>query len=92
MDHHQSVDPISLEDFSRCGDRMGEKVTGIKKSVWGVPFPSPKTDQIEDFYIRLLTKKLRVTVLFILYMTAHVRTHLHIGPVFQVLIHSLQTP
>ena len=61
VDHHQSVDPISLEDFSRCGD-MGEKMTGIKKSVWGVPFPSPKTDQIEDFYIRLLTKKLRVTV------------------------------
>ena len=91
MDHHQSVDPISLEDFSGCGDRMGEKMTGIKKSVWGVPFPSHKTDQIEGFYIRLLTKKLRVTV-FILHMTAHVRTHLNIDPVFQVLIDSLQTP
>ena len=86
------MDPISLEDFSICGDRMGEKMTGIKKSVWGVPFPSPKTDQIEDFYIRLLTTKLRVTVFFILYMTAHVRTHLNIDPVFQVLVDSLQTP
>ena len=78
------MDPISLEDFSRCGDRMGEKMTGIKKSVWGVPFPSPKTDQIEDFYIRLLTKKLRVTVFHFVHDSPCTHTHLNIDPVFQV--------
>ena len=61
MDHHQSVDFISLEIFSRCGDvwKNREK-TGSKKALWGVPFPSRKNVENEHFYIILLTKNFRV--------------------------------
>ena len=63
MDHHQSVDFISLEIFSRCGDVWeNREKTGIKKTLWGVPFPSPKIVQNEHFYIILLTKKVGMTV------------------------------
>ena len=34
----------------------------IKRTLWGVPFPSPENVQNEHFYIILFTRKVRVNV------------------------------
>ena len=43
MDHHQSVDFISLEMFSRCGDVWENRgKTGIKRTLWRGTLSEPQ--------------------------------------------------
>ena len=65
MDPQKDVNPTSPEIFSRrgvtvCGKKHQSR--SHQKTLWGVPFPSPKTVQNQRFYIILLTKKNQMIV------------------------------
>ena len=63
MDPQRSANPTSLEIFSRCGILWKKHQSrSHQKTLWGVPFPSPKTVQNQRFYIILSTKKNQVIV------------------------------
>ena len=51
MDPQRSTNPTSLEIFSRCGILWKKHQSrSHQKTLWGVPFPSPKTVQNQRFY------------------------------------------
>ena len=61
MDHQQNMDFNGSRVFCcRCGELCGDytwKKKDIKRTLWGVPFPSPENVQNEHFYIILFTRK-----------------------------------
>ena len=63
---HLNMDPVKAwnqfvaEILFGCGKNRAK--TGIKTTLWGVPFPSAKSVQNEHFYIILFNKKFGVIV------------------------------